>query len=639
MFGFYRVAAISPRVKLGDVEGNVATIAALAAQAAQDNAALAVFPELAVCGYTCGDLFHQERLLSACEDAVTALAAATRGLDTACVVGAPLRVGNALFNCAVALHRGEILGVVPKCSVPNYREFYERRWFAEFDSSAPCQEIRLGGSPVRFGCNQLFAFDDDFVLGVELCEDLWRTIPPSCDHALAGATVIANLSASDELVGKADYRRNLVASQSARCVCAYVYSSAGCGESTSDLVYGGHALVAENGAVLAENRRFHLDDSVVTADVDCQRLKAIRLAESSMPHCRPSTGAHVRHQAAAPLARPTALRRAIDPYPFVPADPARRDERCEEIFNIQSTALARRLDHAHCRKAVIGISGGLDSTLALLVAHKAFSLLGRTAADVLAVTMPGFGTTSRTLRNALGLCHALGCELRQVDIRAAATEQMALIDHNPSVHDVTFENVQARQRTMLLMNLANKSGGIVVGTGDLSESALGWSTYNGDHMSMYGVNCGVPKTLVRHLVKWVADHAGAETAAILRDIVDTPVSPELLPPGADGKIAQKTEDILGSYDLHDFFLYHFLKYGAEPRKLAHLAKLAFAGKFPDDAVDRALAIFVKRFFAQQFKRNCVPDGPKVGTVALSPRGDWRMPADANAILWLDNLKK
>jgi len=631
MHGFWRVASAVPEIRLADPEGNARACAALLAEADKRQAAVTVFPELCLTGYSCGDLFHQARLLETADLALWEMLRASRGKRTVAVVGVPLRRTGRLYNCAAVLQDGRLLGVVPKTHLPTYREFYEDRWF---DRGAGTDgQIEAGGQSAPFGDRLVFAGEGDLVLGVEICEDLWQVVPPSCHHALAGATLIVNPSASNELVGKADYRRGLVTGQSARCLAAYAYASAGEGESTGDVVYGGHALVAENGQLLAENERFRRDGGLLVADVDLQRLASLRLSEGGFRATRPDPA--YRTVSLGEPNRPATLERTIDPHPFVPSDSARRDDRCREIFQIQSAGLARRLDHTQAKAAVLGISGGLDSTLALLVAHAAMLRLGRKPADILAVTMPGFGTSDRTYRNALALAGQLGAAVREIDITEACRGHFRDIGHDKDRHDVVFENVQARERTQVLMDIANQADGIVVGTGDLSEIALGWSTYNGDHMSMYAVNCGVPKTLVRHLVAWVAEDAKPKLQAILRDIVATPITPELLPADRKGKVHQRTEEILGPYELHDFFLYHTVKYGAPPAKLRFLALHAFRGSHPPKVVERALDIFLRRLFSQQFKRSCLPDGPKVGTIALSPRGDWRMPSDALPHAWLD----
>lgn len=639
--GFRRVAALVSPVRPADVPTNVAALIESARVAHGQDADVAVFPELAITGYTCADLFFQPALLDAAEAGLAAFLAGTRELDPLLVVGVPLRAGGALYNCAVVAHRGVPLGVVPKTFLPNSREFYEKRWFAAAPQ-ARCTTLSVAGHTVPFGTDLVFedARDAGFAVGVEICEDLWSPLPPSTIAALNGATILCNLSASDELVGKADYRRALLLQQSARCLAAYAYAGAGPGESSTDLVFGGHTLVAENGRLLCEGERFAFQPRCFCADVDLDWLQAER-------HQTPS---FAQAAATAPAARriafggkvrtlpPATLLRAVDPHPFVPSDPARRDERCAEIFAIQSTGLATRLRHTGIRRVVLGLSGGLDSTLALLVCLEAFRRLDLPLDGLVTLTLPGFGTSRRTLQNVRALCESLGLALETIDITAACRQHLADLGHDGETGDIAYENAQARERTQVLMNRANMVGGLVIGTGDLSELALGWCTYNGDHMSMYGVNGGVPKTLVRHLVAWFAENHAAPTAAdVLRDILDTPISPELLPTDAQGAIAQHTEAVVGPYELHDFLLYHFVRYGAPPAKLAYLAERAFGAKYPPEELKRWLAVFLRRFFAQQFKRSCLPDGPKVGSLNLSPRGDWRMPSDASAAVWLQGL--
>ncbi|ADU65161.1 NAD+ synthetase [Desulfurispirillum indicum S5] len=632
MLGFYRIATALPGLRVADVAWNRAQIEELAIRAHQQQCAVVVFPELSLTGYTCADLFHQESLLQAVRKALESLCRFSRELDTALVVGAPLPQQGRLYNCALVIQRGHILGAVPKTHLPNKREFYERRWFTPASALPENSTITIGDDSVPFGSRLIFRCDQHYAFAIELCEDLWSVIPPSSSHALAGATVILNPSASNELVAKADYRRELVQNQSARCLAAYAYAGSGIGESSTDLLFGGHHLLCENGLVLEESPRFERGNHLFSADVDCQKLSQLRMSETSFADNPIPTG--YRTIPLHPVLPIGELQRYIPPHPFVPGDPQRRDERCEEIFSIQTAALAKRLKHIGSPKAIIGISGGLDSTLALLVTHRTFALLERNPSDIIAITMPGFGTTNRTYENAVTLCKALETDFREIAISQASLEHFKLIGHDPAIHDVTYENVQARERTEILMNIANKHGGIVIGTGDLSEIALGWSTYNGDHMSMYSVNCGVPKTLIRYLVEWVASRSEDAMEELLMDIVNTPITPELLPRDEQKECTQKTEDIIGPYELHDFFLYHTVKYGASTPKVRHLAALAFAGKYDEASIARWHEIFVKRFFTQQFKRSCIPDGPKVGTIALSPRGDWRMPSDASFGGWL-----
>ena len=705
MFGFYRFASISPLLKVADTAFNTDEIIKSAKIAVSNGAAFVVFPELCITGYTCGDLFHQELLLRNSTRALKRIAEAFGDSDAVIAVGLPLRIFGRLYNCAAFVQRGKVIAVTPKIHLPNQREFYEKRHFfcvrdllrgacsvstgnvagyTNVAGAVTCTIEGIGEVPVTNfitvkGCGTSSAVDDcasddgakaancdgsEVRIGVELCEDLWTPAPPSGELALAGANVIVNLSASDALVGKRDYRRNLVLNQSARCMAAYVYASAGVHESTTDMVFSGHLMIAENGSMLAESKPFARETEIVYADVDVQRLNMQRLSEGSFQDFD-SRAVIARAATLEGLRACDALKyRFVTPTPFVPGNLASRDVSCTEIFNIQCAGLAKRLEATRSKRAVIGLSGGLDSTLALLVVAETFKLLNRPASEILALTMPGFGTTKRTKNNAVELAKLLGVELRTVDIQKACLQHFADIGHDPQKLDVTYENVQARERTQILMDIANSEGGIVIGTGDLSEIALGWSTYNADHMSMYAVNCDIPKTLVRHIVNWYADRSAAhletgevptqngdaahletsETAAsyenakhlaaVLRDILDTPVSPELLPADSSGQIAQKTESILGAYEIHDFFLYHFAKYGATPEKLRFLAKYAFAGKHTDEEIDKALAVFIRRFFTQQFKRSCIPDGPKVGTISLSPRADWRMPSDASASDWL-----
>ena len=633
-FGFVKVAAGIPLVRVGDPAHNAAQLEALIREAAAQGAQVVVFPELSVTGYTCGDLFLKPFLAQAAERVLGALLRRTESLDVVFLVGLPVVAGNVLLNAAAVCFRGEILGVIPKTYLPNYKEFYEQRWFAsslEWSGG----EVELCGQPVPAGTDLLFEAAG-MKFGVELCEDLWAVVPPSSRAVLQGADVIFNLSASNALAGKHAYVRELVAQQSARGLCGYVYASCGFGESTTDVVFGGNALIYENGTPLAFSERFSMQAQLITGEIDVERLRAERLTNSTFRQDTAFEAAEpyeVIESGLAPLPV-THLTRSIAPLPFVPKG-SRLDENCQEIFNIQTTGLATRLLHAHAKTAVIGVSGGLDSTLALLVCAKTFDKLGLSRKGIIGVTMPGFGTTDRTYQNAQVMMKSLGITWREVDIKKACRQHFADIGHDEKVKDVTYENVQARERTQILMDVANQTGGIVIGTGDLSELALGWATYNGDHMSMYGVNAGVPKTLVRSLVLWAARHeTNKKTKAVLEDIADTPISPELLPADKHGKIAQKTEDLVGPYELHDFFLFYFLRYGFGPGKIYFLAKQAFEKKFSAAVIKKWLKVFFRRFFAQQFKRSCLPAGPKVGAVALSPRGDWRMPSDASAEAWL-----
>ena len=651
MFGFYRFASVCPTLKIANIAYNTDEIIRCATEAVKNGACFVVFPELCITGYTCSDLFHQELLLQKSLEALQRIAIAFADSDVVIAVGVPLRMFGGLYNCGAFLQKGKLVAVTPKIHLPNQREFYEKRHFSSgrdllrggVDGSAlRCHLDYFGDVPVT-NFFTVKGNGSEIRVGVELCEDLWTAVPPSGELALAGANVIVNLSASDALVGKRDYRRNLVMSQSARCMAAYVYASAGVYESTTDMVFSGHLMVAENGTMIAENKPFCRESAIIYADVDVERMNMLRLSEGSF---QDFDGRSVYARAASfeGIRSTDSLKyRFVSPTPFVPASIETRDKSCTEIFNIQCAGLAKRLEESLSARAVIGLSGGLDSTLALLVVAETFKLLKRPANQILALTMPGFGTTKRTHDNAASLAKLLGVELRTVDIRKACLQHFTDIGHDPEKLDVTYENVQARERTQILMDIANSEHGIVIGTGDLSEIALGWSTYNADHMSMYAVNCDIPKTLVRHAVNWYADHArkfsaddekAVELAAVLRDILDTPVSPELLPADSHGQIAQKTESILGAYEIHDFYLYHFAKYGAPPQKLLFLANYAFAGKYTEEELQKALKVFVRRFFTQQFKRSCIPDGPKVGTISLSPRADWRMPSDASCDDWM-----
>jgi len=620
-----------PALHLANPGRNLDAILPLVREAHERRVAALVLPELSLTGYSAADLFYQERLYDAQNKALSKLLDATTQIDTLVTVGIALQDADRLYNCAALIQRGEILGIVPKSYLPNKREFYEKRQFTS-GKDIVRETVRLLGREVPFGVDLLFDDGADLLLGVELCEDLWVVTPPSNHMASNGANLILNLSASNELIGKAEYRAELVRTQSARLFCAYAYASAGVGESSTDTVFGGDCMIAEYGSLLSRGERFRRDSQLVTADIDLQKLRGLRLAESALGDARRKK---VRKIPLAPLPSPEKIERFVDPHPFVPGNPALRSRRCEEISLIQAHGLIRRMEHARIEKAVIGISGGLDSTLALLATYRAFEIMGWDPAEILAVTMPGFGTTGRTHRNAVALCEKLGVTLREIPIKSLAMEEFEAIGHDPALHNLTYENVQARARTEILMNLANKENGLVVGTGDLSEIALGWSTYNGDHMSMYAINAGIPKTLIRYLVEYyITIHE--EFADILKDILATPVSPELLPP-KEGKIAQETEEIVGPYELHDFFLYHFLKYGAEPKKILLLATMAFEGKYDEVTIRHWLRLFLRRFFTQQFKRSCMPDGPKVGTISLSPRADWRMPSDAQFEAWIDEL--
>ena len=628
-YGFVKVAAAVPAIKVADVDYNVQQIESLLAQAEGKGVEMMVTPELCLTGYSCQDLFREQLLLDKVEEGIVQLLDFTRKLDCILIVGAPICINALLYNCAVVIQRGTVLGVVPKTYLPNYGEFYEKRWFASAQDLNPT-DIYLAGSPVHVSAEPiLFTTGDGVQFGVEICEDVWAPIPPSNNLALAGADIILNLSASDELIGKHRYLCSLLAQQSARTISGYVYAGSGFGESTQDVVYGGNAMIFENGKLLVEGERFGLQPQIKIAQIDVERLRTERRQNTTFINAQ--RGAHCLHVAAKAVSpRDFELIRDIDPHPFIPKD-ADMQTSCEEILNIQVLGLTKRLYHINAQKAVIGISGGLDSTLALLVTVKAFDKMGLDRKGIIGITMPGFGTTDRTYQNAMKLMKTLGITIREINIAKAVTQHFEDIGHDMKLHDITYENSQARERTQILMDVANQVNGIVVGTGDLSELALGWATYNGDHMSMYGVNAGVPKTLIRYLVSYVAGEMATET---LLDIIDTPISPELIPADEKGRIKQKTEDLVGPYELHDFFIYYFLRFGFSPKKIYIMAQKAFAKTYDDATIKKWLTTFCRRFFTQQFKRSCLPDGPKVGTISLSPRGDWRMPSDASYALWL-----
>lgn len=631
--GFITVATATPQVAVADCEANAQAILACINEMAAAHAKVMVLPELCITGYTCSDLFWQTKLLDETEAALSVIAEGSRQVDALIAVGMPLRVAGKLLNVAAILCRGKVLGFVPKVNLPAYNEFYETRHFTS--GSADMGTVQFCGEEIPVGTNLLFSCENvvDLCVAAEICEDLWVPNPPSVQHALAGASVICNLSASDEMVGKGSYRRDLVAGQSARLVCAYLYATAGEGESTTDLVFGGQNLIAENGTVLAESATFENETNVATIDV--QRLVSERRRMSTFPAAESK---EYREISFALAEEETKLARFFDADPFVPSNADQLSDRCEEILNIQALGLKKRLAHTHAKSAVVGISGGLDSTLALLVTARAFDMLGLPRKGIVAVTMPGFGTTDRTYNNAVAMIKSLGATFKEVPIAKAVMQHFADIDHDASIHDVTYENSQARERTQILMDIANQANGFVIGTGDLSELALGWATYNGDHMSMYAVNASVPKTLVRHLVRHYADTSADEVlAGVLYDVLDTPVSPELLPP-EDGAISQKTEDLVGPYELHDFFLYQMLRMCFPPAKIYRVAKEAFAGRYSNETILKWLRTFYWRFFSQQFKRSCLPDGPKVGSVAVSPRGDLRMPSDACVSAWIKEVE-
>jgi NAD+ synthase (glutamine-hydrolysing) len=638
-YGYIRAAAAVPRVRVGDTAHNAREIISLIKKGAETHdIKVMAFPELSVTGYTCADLFHQKRLLEGAAAALQAILDETAGCDVLAAVGMPVGADNQLFNCAVVFHSGRILAVIPKTFIPNYNEFYEKRWFASAGGRIS-GTVRLCGADVPFGADILFkSTASQLVVGAEVCEDLWMPIPPSSRHTLFGANLILNLSASNETVTKSDYRRELVRQQSARCLTGYIFASAGQGESTTDVVFNGHALIASNGVITGESAYTEVS-SYIYADVDIEKLLSDRRKFNSFMD-KPEPGDYRVVEFDMQAGRDVKESFTVDPHPFIPRDKAEKFGRCKEIFKLQSTGLAERMRKTSIKKAVIGLSGGLDSTLALLVTAEAVKALELPQTSIIGITMPGLGTTDRTYQNALTLMRELGVTLKEISIRDACLRHYSDIGHPADLFDVTFENVQARERTQVLMDIANQEGGLVVGTGDLSELALGWCTYNGDHMSHYGVNSGVPKSLVRHLVSWYAETTeNKNVSAALVDILDTPISPELLPADAEGKIAQKTEDAVGPYELHDFFLFHFLRNGFSPAKILKLATLAFDGVYQPEVIAKWLQTFYKRFFTQQFKRSCLPDGVKVGSVCLSPRGDWRMPSDASAAAWLEELGK
>lgn len=633
-FGFITVAAAIPSVKVADTEYNIKQIEDFVAQAEGRGVEIIVFPELSVTGYSCQDLFLQQLLVEQAEVAVMQLLDFSRKLDIICIVGAPVNISGSLYNCAVVIQHGVILGIIPKTYLPNYGEFYEKRWFTSSKDLKPT-DIRYAGNSVAITPGPtLFRTSDNALFGVEICEDVWAAEPCSNKLALAGADIIFNLSASDELIGKHIYLMNLLSQQSARTISGYVYSGCGFGESTQDVVYGGNALIYENGTLLSESERFSFKPQMIVNQIDIEKLRVERQKNTTFVNCRDDSNAVIK-QTAVVQPKNFSLLREIDALPFVPDDND-MEHSCNEIFSIQVAGLAKRIMHTACKHLIVGISGGLDSTLALLVCVKTFDKLGMNRKGIVGVTMPGFGTTDRTYNNALSLMNSLGVTIREISIADSVKVHFNDIGHDISVHDVTYENSQARERTQILMDLSNQLKGMVVGTGDLSELALGWATYNGDHMSMYGVNAGIPKTLIKYLVRDVAYNAVDEKSRnTLLDIIDTPISPELIPAEEDGTIKQKTEDLVGPYELHDFFLYYFLRFGFRPSKIYLLARKAFdAADYEDDTIKHWIKVFFHRFFTQQFKRSCLPDGPKVGSVSLSPRGDWRMPSDASSALWL-----
>lgn len=639
-YGFVKVAAAVPRVKIADCNFNAKQLESLIAVADGKGVQIITFPEMCITAYTCGDLFGQQLLLEEAEMALMQILNNTRQLDIISILGMPVVINSTVINAAVVIQKGKVLGVVPKTYLPNYKEFYEQRWFTSALQIAETS-VRLCGQIIPMGTNLLFETSDT-IFGIEICEDLWSTIPPSSTLALQGAEIIFNLSADNEGIGKNSYLRSLISQQSARCISGYVFSSCGFGESTTDVVFAGNGLIYENGNQLAHNDRFSFEEQLIISEIDVEYLRAERRINTTFAASKgniPADKKPVRIATEFVNSKELNLTRTFERHPFVPQGAA-LNERCEEVFSIQVAGLAQRLVHTGAKTAVIGISGGLDSTLALLVCVKTFDKLGLSRKNIIGVTMPGFGTTNRTYHNAISLMNSLGITLREISIKEACIQHFKDINHDINVHDVTYENAQARERTQILMDIANQTGGMVIGTGDLSELALGWATYNGDHMSMYGVNGSIPKTLVKYLVKWVAENEVDETSCItLLDIVDTPISPELIPADENGDIKQKTEDLVGPYELHDFFLYYFMRFGFRPSKIFMLASLAFKEVYDEETIKKWLLIFFRRFFNQQFKRSCLPDGPKVGSISISPRGDWRMPSDASAAAWLKEIEK
>lgn len=639
-YGFIKVATAIPKVKVADCQYNIAQIEEQLKVADAQGVRIIAFPELCITAYTCADLFGQQLLLDEAENALAQLLTTSATLQTIAIVGMPVVTQGSVVNAAVVVQKGKILGVVPKTFLPNYKEFYEQRWFASA-TDIHNTEVELCGQRVALGSNLLFQTSET-TFGIEICEDVWAIIPPSSYLALQGAEIIINLSATNECIGKHHYLMSLLSQQSARCIAGYIYSSCGFGESTTDVVFGGNGLIYENGTLLAQNKRFEFDEQIVMSEIDVERLRAERrmnmtfsAGKGVLDPNKKATRIYIDQA----ITTPSSLTRHFDMHPFVPTG-ARLNERCEEIFAIQVSGLAQRLVHTHAQSAVIGISGGLDSTLALLVCVRTFDKLGLSRKGILGITMPGFGTTDRTYNNAIQLMQSLGITIREISIKDAVLQHFKDIDHNPNVHDVTYENSQARERTQILMDIANQTNGMVIGTGDLSELALGWATYNGDHMSMYAVNTSIPKTLVKHLVKWVAENdIDAQSKETLLDIVDTPISPELIPADENGNIKQKTEDLVGPYELHDFYLYYFMRFGFRPAKIYMLANKAFEGVYTPEIIKKWLSTFCRRFFNQQFKRSCLPDGPKVGSISISPRGDWRMPSDASSAAWLKEVEQ
>lgn len=637
--GFVRVGSAIPEIKVADPIFNSKIIIDMIKEASEKKIGIISFPELSITGYTCADLFHHKPLLDDTKKGLEGIIEATKNLDIISIVGMPLSLDNQLFNTAVVINKGHILGIVPKTYIPNYGEFYEKRWFAS-SLTAISKEVTILNQTVPFGTDILFRdnSNNDICFGIEICEDLWTMFPPSTNHALNGATILFNLSASNEVIGKYEYRRNLVKSQSGKCIASYIYTSCGINESSTDLVFSGHAMISENGTILEESKRFSFDNELIYTDIDVEKLMMLRYQDMSyMGIINDNKYRVVNFDLKDTFDE---LMRKYERFPFVPSNDSKRDERCDEIFNIQSSGLAKRLKHTNIKKCIIGISGGLDSTLAFLVTVKAFEKLGLDKKGIIGITMPGFGTTNKTYTNSCELVKKFGGTLKEIDIKDACLQHFKDINQDPTNYDITYENAQARERTQILMDVANKEGGLVIGTGDLSELALGWCTYNGDHMSMYAVNASIPKTLVKYLVKWVADNeVRGKAKEVLYDIVGTVISPELLPPDEHGNIKQCTENMVGPYELHDFYLYQIFRFGISPDKLLLIANNTFEGIYTEEEIKKWLIVFIKRFFTQQFKRSCMPDGPKVGTISLSPRGDLRMPSDASYQSWINKIEE
>lgn len=637
-YGFVKVAAAVPRVKVADCKFNAEKIESLIAIAEGKGVQIIIFPEMSITGYTCGDLFGQQLLLEEAEMGLMQILNNTRQLDIISIVGMPVVVNSTVINAAVVIQKGKVLGVAAKTYLPNYKEFYEQRWFTSA-LQLTTNNVRLCGQIAPIGANLLFETSNT-TFGIEICEDLWATIPPSSSLALQGAEIIFNMSADNEGIGKYNYLCSLISQQSAHCIAGYVFASSGCGESTTDVVFAGNGLIFENGTLLARSQRFSMEEQLIISEIDVERIRTERILNTTFAANQANLGGQKAISIATEFVNTKELNltRSFNPHPFVPQGD-KLNEGCEEIFSIQVAGLAQRLVHTGAKSAVIGISGGLDSTLALLVCVKTFDKLGLSRKGILGITMPGFGTTDRTYNNAIDLMKSLGITIREISIKEACIQHFKDIEHDLNVHDVTYENSQARERTQILMDVANQTSGMVIGTGDLSELALGWATYNGDHMSMYGVNAGIPKTLVKYLVQWVAENGIDESSrATLLDIVDTPISPELIPANESGEMNQKTEDLVGPYELHDFFLYYFLRFGFRPSKIFYLANRAFKGNYDEETIKKWLSTFFRRFFNQQFKRSCLPDGPKVSSVSISPRGDWRMPSDASSSMWLKEIE-